>query len=437
MSRRTIVLLAVAAGLGVVACSERQERLPAAPSFHGTTLPHPPTGCNISNLKTLVLEYFPSPRRFVVKDLVTDMDNAADFSPAARAKAFDIMAHVDTVVSANTAVGTPATGSNLVNGLIFCMYDPNVPAELAHRPTTFPEDFNTELTFGLHGAFGVRGGTSDPASAPVLSRPLATAFSGVAPGGTLPSWVATVIGNASPERVLIYGRPVPGESDHYEWKTLPHDATFNPGVVVGLCLDDVTFPTSMVEMQNAGVLPFQAVTFLPTGCSNTALLESGWGRTLASVARFGAELFGPRPLWATTTVSPGGLGGSAGGIRSEFGPLDLTATAGGVTLTFILQPPATVKVNQQFTVKVRATSGTSTVGGVSVNLEQFNDNGVPAILTGPNPVVTDESGVATFILSLNKPGAYRLQTTSQTTVVGRPAIAVTGTQSQKFNVKPK
>jgi len=435
MSRRTIVLLAVAAGLGVVACSEPQERLPAAPSFHGTTLPPPPTGCNFSNINTLVLAYFPSPRRFVVKDLVTDMDNAANFSLAARGKAFDIMAHIDTVVSANTAVGTPATGSNLVNSLIFCMYDPNVPAELAHRPTTFPEDFTTELTFGLHGAFGVRGGASDPASAPVLSRPLATAFSGVAPGGTLPDWVATVIDNASPERVLFYGRPVPGEPDHYEWKTLPHDAAFNPGVVVGLCLDDGTFPTSMV-VENTAVLPFQAVTFLPTGCSNTALLESGGGSSLAGIARFGAELFGPRPLWAATTVSPGGLGGSTGGIGSEFGPLDLSET-GGVTLAFIQQPPATVKVDQQFTVTVKATTSGAAVGGVSVKLEQFNDNGVPAVLTGPNPVVTDESGVATFILSLNKPGAYRLQTTTQTTVVGRPAIAVTGTQSQRFNVKPK
>ncbi|MGH7674677.1 MAG: hypothetical protein ACREMV_05335, partial [Gemmatimonadales bacterium] len=180
------------------------------------------------------------------------------------------------------------------------------------------------------------------------------------------------------------------------------------------------------------------VTFLPTVCSNTALLESAWERSLARAARFTAEMFGPRPLWATTTVALGvGLGGTGGGLRSEFGPLDLTATGGGVTLTVIQQPPATVKTNQLFTVKVRATSGSTTVGGVSVQLEQFNDNGVPAVLTGPNPVVTDESGVATFTLSLNKPGAYKLRSTSQTTVLGRPAIAVAGTETRKFNVKPK
>ncbi|MGH6690686.1 MAG: hypothetical protein ACREF4_08410, partial [Gammaproteobacteria bacterium] len=226
MTRRVITLLAVAAGLGVVACTDRQEGLPAAPSFQGA-LPSLTTTCSFPDITTLVLAYFRAPRRNVVKDLVTAMDNAVDFSPAARDKAFDIMTHIDTVVSNNTAAGTPATGSNLVNALIFCMYDPNVADEVAHRPATFPEDFTIELTPSLHGAFGVRGGGTDPTSAAVLSRPLATAFSGVAPGGTSPSWVATVIGLASPERVLVYGRPVLGEPDHYEWKTLPHDATFN------------------------------------------------------------------------------------------------------------------------------------------------------------------------------------------------------------------
>jgi len=437
MTRRTITLATIALGLGVAACSERQERMPAAPNFSGGP-PPAPTGCSFANIRNLVDAYFSSPRRTVVRNLVTAMDNATDFSAAARDKAFDIMTHIDAVVTNGTA-GAPATGSNLVNALIFCMYNPSVPAELAHRPATFPEAFTVELTPSLHGAFSVRGGGSDPTAAPVLSRPLATAFSGVAPGGTSPSSVATVIGNASPARVLVYGRPVPGvgNEDHYEWKTLPHDATFAPAVVVGFCLEDVTFPTSMVQMENVGVLAFQAVTFLPTVCSTPALRMSGWERSLASVARFGAELFGPRPLWATTTVSPGGLGGSTGGIRSEFEPLDLQTTAGGVTLTVTQQPPATVKVNQEFTVTIRATSGTTTVGGVSVTLEQFNDNGVPAVLSGTNPVTTNESGVATFSLSLNKPGAYRLRTTSATTVLGRSAISVAGTETQKFNVKPK
>ncbi len=433
MTRRMIALLTLAAGLGAVACSERERRLPAEPSFHSMTTSG---GCDFNAIRPLLTTVFALPAdRRAVAGLLVQMQQAGQFTLTARERAFDILAVLEDAVAA----GNVGNGSDFINGLIRCMYDPYVPAELAHRPVQFPEDFTVELDFDQHGAFGVRGGSSDPTGDPVLSRPVATAFSGVQAGGTTPNWVTTVITNASPERVLVYGRPVPGDSNgnHYEWKTLPHDATFNPPIVVGLCLEDTDFPTSMVEMENTGVLPFNAVAFLPVGCSNVAMLESGWGQSLASrLARFGSELFGPRPLWATTTVSPGGLGGSTGGIRSDFGPLDLEA-AGGVTLTVTQPPPANVKVNQQFTVRIRATTGTSTVGGVSIKLEQFNNNGSKVVLSGTNPVVTGEDGVATFTLSLNKPGAYRLRTTSATTVLGRSAISVAGTETQKFNVKPK
>ena len=437
MHRRLIVAgavaAAVAAGLGIVACTDRREPVPAAPSFSngpGTD----PTSCDFSNVTSLVIAYFPGgQRQNTVKDLVTAMDAADDFSATARDRAFDIMTHIDTVVTNGTA-GDPATGSNLVNALIYCMYAPTVAAELAHRPETFPEDFTVELDPDLHGAFGVRGGATDPLSAPVLSRPLATAFSGVSTGGDS-NWVTTVIGNASPERVLFYGRPVPDSADQYEWKTLPHDATFDPAIVVGFCLDDFAYPTSMVEMRPGGVLAFQGVEFLPAGCSNTALLRSGWQGTLASLARFGAELFGPRPLWATI-VSPGGLGGTTGGIGSKFKPRDLQGT-GGVTLTFTQEPPGILKVNETFTVQVRATTGTTNVAGVSVKLGAFNNNGTPVVLTAvKNPVVTDAFGLATFTLSLNKTGAYVLRTTSESEVVGRTTITITPAQSRKFNVKP-
>jgi hypothetical protein len=417
----------------MVACTDGPARVPAAPSF-STGPGDPPTSCDFSNINSLVIAYFPGgPRQNTVKDLVTAMDVAADFGATARDRAFDIMTHMDTVVTSDA--GDPAAGSNLINALIYCMYDPDVPAEVLHRPATFPDDFTVELDPVQHGGFGVRGGTADPASAPVLSRPLATAFSGVSAGGPSPNWVTTSIGNASPERVLVYGRPVPGEPEQYEWKTLPHDATFNPAVVVGFCLDDIVFPTSMVEMQPGGVLAFQGVEFLPAGCSNTASVRRGWEANLASLARFGAELFGPRPLWATV-VSPGGLGGSTGGIRSKFKPRDLAAT-GGVTLTFD-GPPANVKLNTPFTVTVTATNGTAPVGGVQITLAAFNNNGDPVVLGGGGPDTTDAFGVITFTLSLNKTGAYILKPAPApaSIVLGRAQITITG-QSKKFNVKPK
>jgi hypothetical protein len=435
MNRRWIVAgavaTAVAAGLGMVACTDRPARVPAAPSF-STGPGDPPTTCDFSNITSLVIAYFPGgTRQNTVKDLVTAMDGAADFSSPARGFAFDIMTHMDSIVTDGTA-GDAAKGSDLVNALIYCMYDPNIPAEVAHRPEVFPDTFTVELDPAEHGAFSVRGGTND-ADAPVINR--VTAFSGVSAGGTSPSWVSTVIGNASPERVLVYGRPVPGEPEQYEWKTLPHDASFNPGVVVGFCLDDIAFPTSMVEMQPGGVLAFQGVEFLPAGCSNTASLRRGWEANLASLARFGAELFGPRPLWATV-VSPGGLGGTAGGIRSKFKPRDLGAT-GGVTLTFDGPTPAIPQLNQPFTVVVTARNGTTPVGGVQITLAAFNNNGDPVQLSGGGPDTTDEFGVITFTLRLNKTGAYILKPAPQpaSIVLGRAGITITG-QSKKFNVKP-
>jgi len=431
MSGRLMTMLTVGVCLAAIACSDQRQPLPAAPSYH--TITSTSSGCDFVHVHDLVEAYFGE--ESVVDDLVTAMEDSVPFSPGARNQAFNIMSHIDAAVTASTEAD-PADGSDLVNHLILCMFNPSVPADLASFPATFPEDFTDELTPSEHGAFSVRGGTPDPLTAAVLSRPVADAFSGVGPGGTS-NWQTTVIGSASPERVLIYGQPGTTSPQHYEWKVVPRSATFAPGVVVGLCLEESDFPTSMVEEENVGALAFKTETFLPAGCSDMALLESGLGFTLASrLARFGAEVFGPRALWATTTVSPGGLGGSTGGIRSEFGPLDLSET-GGVTLTVIQQPPATVKVGQTFIVKVKATSGGTAVGGVSVKLESFNNNGAKVVLSGTNPVVTGEDGVAMFTLTLNKPGAYRLRTTSLTTVLGRPAITVSQVTSVKFNVKPK
>src|SRR6185295_19016317 len=99
------------------------------------------------------------------------------------------------------------------------------------------------ITTATPGALGVRGGSADPATDPVLSR---GSFSGVAPQSGV-TWAATLGGNPAPSRIAFYGRPGSTGAQSYDWKVLPRNASFSPPAVVGLCLDLTTVPTSMLH----------------------------------------------------------------------------------------------------------------------------------------------------------------------------------------------
>src|SRR6185295_2800369 len=132
------------------------------------------------------------------------------------------------------------------------------------------------LTPSLHGAFAVKPGSSTDATdtATVRSRPVSQPFSGVIPNKP---WAQVVVGN-SPARVLIYGRP--GSDDqHYDWKSLPHNATFD-SVVVAVCVDAGT--TLLLNEQNVGALPFVDVAgpvfgSPDVGCSTSSAALGGLG----------------------------------------------------------------------------------------------------------------------------------------------------------------
>jgi hypothetical protein len=451
MQRRlksTLVLMAaVAAASG---CGDQQQQLPSAPEYHIIT--DTSSGCDSTHLKQLVNTYFTAPRQQVVRNLLSSMFAQVAFSSTAKNIGFDVLANMDTVVSSGVA-GDSSVGSNLVNHLILCMYNPT--SEAASYPATFPDTFTVALSPSLHGAFSVRGGTADAPKAPVLSRPVTNPFSGFGPPRhtltLIPltfdttAWATMLGGNPAPKRVLVYGRP--GSTSHsYNWKTLPHDAAFDPQAIVGVCLDALAAPNSQTVLneENVGLLPFVDAYFLdPATCSSVALRNTGWGPTLAAkrLVKFGADLLSPRSLWATNALVDG-LGGTTGGVRSEFGPLDVDH----VTLQFVQQPTST-RVNSIITsqgggpVTILATAvltggGTKPIPNVSIAVSAVNNNGVTVSLSGHATQITNSSGIAAYSdLSLNKTGGYRL-TVTQAQVGGRPAIPVGSATSMRFNIGP-
>jgi hypothetical protein len=361
------------------------------------------------------------------------MSGAASFSTAAKGLGFDIMAHIDTVVTNNTA-GTPSDGSDLVNHLILCMYNPT--SEVAAYPVTFPEDFTIPLTPAAHGAFKVKppssANTTD--AAPVLSRPVTAPFSGV--GLSTGTWSGALSGN-TPPRVLIYGSPVSSSATSYDWKTLPHASTFSPPVIVGLCIDPTVATTTLVNDEHVGLLPFADAPFLvPSTCSpSTALFDAGGPAMFAQrLLRMGASLFGPQALWAAV-LNPGGTGGTRGTLKTVYGP----KVVANVTLTFVQQPTST-KVNTVISpaVTIRATdAGGATVPNVTITVGAVNNNGTPLVVGGTTTQTTDATGVATYNdLSENKAGGSRLIVINAS-VGGRPAITVSKPASAKFNIAPK
>jgi hypothetical protein len=287
-------------------------------------------------------------------------------------------------------------------------------------PETHPEDYTIALTTAAAGGFGVRGAATDGATDPVLSR---GSFSGIGPqlGAT---WATTLNGG----RVAFYGRPG-STAQTYDWKVLPRNASFSPPVVVGVCIDNTVETTGLLHEEHVGLLTFASAYFLdPEFCSGVASRSA-----VSAFTRQLAALFLPRPLVASGLTR--GIGGSSGGIGSEFGVEDVPTAA----LTFTIQPPSSVTVGQTFTVQVRATNPVTgnPVPGTQVSIIVVNNNGVPKTLLGTLNQTTTNAGLATFgdlKFDAGSTGGFRLVVGGN--VLGRSAISVGQATSTKVNVKP-
>ncbi|HET9708043.1 MAG TPA: hypothetical protein VFP39_07050 [Gemmatimonadales bacterium] len=453
MSLMVLSAVALVAACGEQDRNQTQTDVPVAPSFSAHAPPNSfSTKCSFTTASQLAGGYFTNnDTAKVVRTLIASMKTAGAGTTAAANIGFDVLAHV----SANVGVDPDfTTGSAFVNEIIKCMFtDPNAWPASYTAPVPGPEDFTFALDPARNGAFGVRGGVSDP-TGPVLAR--LDSYSGVAPSSG--SWSSALVGNAI-ARVLLYGRPSVGQpgvdpNTFYNWRAVARNTTFSPPVIVGVCIDPNTNAfgdqKAVVRKQDqAGVafLPFADAAFLIPGttCTGPVSLRQGFMGTLAQgIFTLGNSFLGPKPLSATRMMNPGGLAGATGGIHTDYGPDEVDS----VFLSFVIQPhDANVCTaaagsgcsgNQTVSpVKVLATWKGFPVGGVRITVVPVNNNGTPAEIRGDSTLVTGEDGTVTYTnLGLTKPGGYALLTNAELVEQRSSQIVIPHVTSTKFNVRP-
>jgi len=417
MKRWILSGIVVVGGAMVIACGDQRPDAPAGPVASLTALTTVPV-CDLSQTSSLVAQYFNPTDANTARGLIDQIVAAGAGTVAARDRGFDFLALIARNAQAGTG-GAASKGSDLINKVTPCMFQ-----SLSELPETYPEDYTIAITTAAPGGFGVRGGATDAVTDPVLSR---GSFSGIAPQlGT--TWATTLTGNTAPKRVAFYGRPG-STAQTYDWKVLPRNARFSPPVVVGVCVDNTIETTGLLHEEHVGLLTFAEAYFLdPEFCSSVSSRSP-----VSAFTRQLAALFLPRPLMASGATR--GVGGSSGGIGSEFGVNDVP----NVSLAFSINPPTSVTVGQAFTVQVRATDPVTgaTVGGTQVSIVAVNNNGTPKSLGGTKSQTTTNAGLATFgdlKFDAGSTGGFRLVVGGN--VVGRSAISVGQATSTKVNVKP-
>lgn len=417
MKRWMIGGIVLGVGMGLAACADRTSDAPSAP-VASVNAPGRLPACDLRSSNQLIAKYFGPADAKTAKDLIDQITAVAAGSLIARDRGFDLIALIAKNAAAGTG-GDAASASSLINAVTACMF-----RDEAELPANFPEDYTVAVTTAAPGGLAVRGGAADDTT-PVISRG-GYAGVGTQPGGT---WTAMLAGNPAPARLVLYGRPGT-TANGYDWKVLPRNAAFNPPAIVGVCIDVDAATTAMLHEEHIGLLTFSAAYFLdPATCAPLSARRglSKWAQQLAQV-------FLPGPLQATS-ISKGGIGGSTGGIGSEFAANDVA----NVNVTFTVQPPATVSVSQVFSIQVRATDPVTgaTVGGTQLSILAVNNNGVPKQLLGTLTQTTDNAGIATFgdlAFDPSSTGGFRLVVGGG--VLGRPAISVGQTTSNKVNAKP-
>ncbi len=454
MGRPLACSMIVAAAIFAVGCSEKSEAPPTGPELH--TISGTSSGCDFQHLGQLANTYFsPAAGQNAVKTLVDQMTTAGAYTLDAKNRGFDIMVYIENAVN-NGNAGVPSVGSDLMNHLLLCMYNPAVPAEAASYPASFPDTFNVALTASASGAFGHRITGTDP----VYARPI-KGFSGIAPSTT---WQDVLDPNNSPARVVFYGRPATTASgavipQTYDWRTIPRNAAFDPSIIIGLCIDADVQTTAMVNEVGVAVLSFTAAGFLgdpslppspdPSlgGCSTSltlsALLHNPF-LLAGRLVRFGTDLLAPAQLRAAT-LSPGtSIGGSGSRCCSQVGPKNVPS----VTLTITDVTPSRIHVGQRFSLTATVKSGTDLVNGTRVSLSTIVNSGVTTIkqsasgscssgITPEGITGTGSNSAGTFLwdnnLCFTSTGNVYIVATAD--VVGRLDSPVT-VRSNKINVIP-
>jgi hypothetical protein len=402
MDRRLVSGLALAAGLGLAACTERpQEQSLQDPSSVANIISEP---CTPTAFNSLIAGYFvsPQPQQTVkgYKDaMLAELDEAPADSAAARTFGFNILREI-----ALAAKGVPqpnaATGSQLAVEVLECIYDVTDDDVIEQVPGA---GFFTDALTRQGGGFEVRGGTGDPLVAvqAAAGDPLKV-ISGIAPPPPQPNPLTTAWwgGSLDGQRVLFYGErgASPGT---YHWSVVPRAASFDPALVVTTCVDDALVtggvdPNSvMLTESGVGVLAFVEASYI--GCGGTPAVTASAGRfdLLRHLASLGRKLLAPEPA-AAAAVMPGLVGGSAKGVKSLFDIMPVPSVLVGLVTD--PSPIGTLVVNSgRFGLTVTTTSGGTLVNGVLVTLALEANNGVTNSVRIPASNGTCTGGVPSAV----------------------------------------
>lgn len=350
--------------------------------------------CDFRATRQAATRYFGSPAQQTAVGIIRQMQAAFGTDPAAvTSLGFDLLRLAAEVTDAGSQQGGAQDGSNLANADLACMA----------LGVALPIDFVAAFSAG--GGFAVRGGPGDP-TGPVFSR---DGYSGIAPPPT--GWADWLGG-----RTLFYGYHLPNFStveqpvgDGYQWSTAPPRKSLNGDGVVAVCVEN----SGQLRLLGEGkILPLVDPAFLD--CSAfLASVDAPAGSLFAwagRALRAGLRSLAPTPLAASTFLAKTGTGGLPG----EFSPFG-AVNAGSVNLDFAVQPQdavtgAIISAPTGIQVRARGNGGTA-LPGVSITLTAGANFG-SWTLSGSPTALTDANGVATFFLSLDKPGGYTFTATS-------------------------
>jgi len=393
----------VGAAFGLAACSESpQQQAPTEPSLAQVS-----QTCDPNAFNSLISGYFSPPTQQEVSGYKDQMLAALPDSGMARQYGFNVLREIGKAAR-GTPQPDPSVGSRLTFEVLKCIFDVSDTLVIKPRPTA--TSFIKPLDHAHGGAYGVRGdgpttisGTNDPTSTVQAdSGTNHIVIAAIAPKAPA-TWNDIV---TSPEsRVLIYGEPGT-TAGTYHLSMVRRNATFAaPGAVVTTCVDDNGDFSQMLTESNVGVLAYVEATSLCALVTGATTQSQGSFALLGRLVKFGRQLFAPQPL-AATVVSPGLTGGTAGGLRSDFGVGSFT------TLTVTAPTPTSpiVANTGRFELTVTVKSGSLFVNGTRLVLGVTNNSGVPTNIYTADPSSScagTSAPVGITGTGTNTPGVYK------------------------------
>jgi hypothetical protein len=389
MAPRFTAVALVGLAVAVGACDQPSPAAPVDVLSSAKPAPSSDFACVFSgnpSLSNSANSYFTTnDDRRAAADLISAMQTywEAGNTALARQYGFALLTMVGQV-SRGTVPVDRAVGDLLTKQAFNCMYETGGAdaASFEGWPDDPHYDFETALDADSGGAYFVRGGESDPATAPAVGNiaelntsvdPAGGNVSAIAPPATS-NWSA-VLG----QQVLFFGEPV---EDGYDWKVLPRDATFSPFARVALCQGvngggQEYADADMVHQFGVGVLGFIDGDDV---CGTTPPFAALQGRgVLGRLARLGRSLgsfLSLEPLHASLAVAATRSGSVSGAKGDEFTFTNEPGAVLAVTVGDLLAKN-TLKVNTgRFSVTVVVTtSDGEPFGGVNVGLTVTNNNG--------------------------------------------------------------